>query len=225
MPPAHHIPCFTWLYAVGKRWRGWLPTLSTNPFRWIPSSYVTFTRGYHHFSHLQIVWCVQNRKPMEALSGNAKREIGTVWSKIELKPPSRCRQAHQQQFTGKIDRSEVKSWLQVPAHPIFADHLISFDLWRKEAHTCCNWPQEWNGVPSRKRLQNYGKTLSLVGKSNINGPFSMANCYSRYQRVSLHWQVRGAKATRRRASARPGNRETPPHSRVSAFHSPTRQLL
>ena len=184
------------------------------------------TRGYPHFSNLQIVCDVfKTGSPWKPFQATPSVKSGQLIPNRCLKPPTRCRQAHQQQFTGKIDSSEVKSWLQVPAHQIFADHLISFDLWRKEAHTCCNWPQEWNGVPSGKRLQNHGKTQSLVGKSNINGPFSMANCYSRYQRVSLQWQVRGAKATRRRASARPGSQETPPHSGVSAFHSPTRQLL
>ena len=37
----------------------------------------------------------------------------------------------------------------------------------------------------------------------------------------LYWQVRGAKATRRPASARPRNLETQPHSGVSAFHFPS----
>ena len=31
-------------------------------------------------------------------------------------------------------------------------------------------------IPSGKRLHNYGKSPLLVGKSTINGPFSIANC-------------------------------------------------
>jgi hypothetical protein len=55
------------------------------------------------------------------------------------------------------------------------------DVFDEERLFSTGW--EMMGIPSGKRLHNYGKSPSLIGKSTINGPFPIAML--NYQRVTL----------------------------------------
>ena len=80
----------------------------------------------------------------------------------------------------------------------FFDHPVMFlretprqqkcDLHLKNPVTSMSWdnrgiPFQWLYLPSGKRLHNYGKSPFSMGKSTINGPFSIAML--NYQRVPL----------------------------------------
>ena len=60
--------------------------------------------------------------------------------------------------------------------------MLSFFLWGYRGEECrYNEITIYDQLPSGKRLHNYGKSQFFMGKSSINGPFSIAML--NYQRV------------------------------------------
>ena len=64
-------------------------------------------------------------------------------------------------------------------------HVQWLEIWSAEIHMSGTCPisclpgcyRDTPVVPSGKRLHNYGKPPFFMGKSTINGPFSIANCW------------------------------------------------
>ena len=65
-------------------------------------------------------------------------------------------------------RNQSHGWLVISTnHPNLVPVLYPF---------CMVFSKRYLFFPSGKRLHNYGKSPLLIGKSTINGPFSIANC-------------------------------------------------